>query len=102
MRCKKFYAAAFAALLGAACGAAFADVPDNGRFAKARAMILDLIQNANVPSISVAVAQHGKILWEESFGWADRERLIKATPDTMYSIASTSKPLTATGLMVLA
>jgi CubicO group peptidase (beta-lactamase class C family) len=48
------------------------------------------------------VAQHGKILWEESFGWADRERLIKATPDTMYSIASTTKPMTATGLMVLA
>jgi CubicO group peptidase (beta-lactamase class C family) len=90
------------ALLGSLLAAAPADVPDNGRFSKARALILELIRNSNVPSISVAVAQHGKILWEESFGWADREKMIKATPDTMYSIASTSKPITATGLMILA
>lgn len=89
-------------LLAATAAAAAGTVPDNGRFAKARALILDLLKDANVPSISVAVAQNGKILWEESFGWADREKLIAATPDTMYSIASVSKPFTATGLMVLA
>jgi CubicO group peptidase (beta-lactamase class C family) len=102
MRTKTITPIMIVVLLLAVAGLTPAQVPDNGRFAKARAMILDLIQNANVPSISVAVAQYGKILWLESFGWADRERLIKATPDTMYSIASTSKPITATGLMVLA
>ncbi len=102
MRRKTFLPLSCGLLLLAAFGAVLGEVPDNGRFAKARTLILDLIKNSNVPSVSVAVAQHGKILWEESFGWADRERMIKATPDTMYSIASTSKPLTATGLMVLA
>jgi CubicO group peptidase (beta-lactamase class C family) len=54
-----------------------------------------------VPSIAVAVAQDGEILWEEAFGWADREGLVAATPHTMYSLAPISKPITATGLMVL-
>jgi CubicO group peptidase (beta-lactamase class C family) len=60
-----------------------------------------LMTRANVPSISVAVARGHKIVWEEAFGWADRERMIAATPNTMYSLASISKPFTATGLMTL-
>jgi CubicO group peptidase (beta-lactamase class C family) len=55
----------------------------------------------NVPSLAVAVARDGKIVWEEGFGWADRERRIPADAHTMYSLASISKPLTATGLMTL-
>ena len=54
-----------------------------------------------VPSLAVAVARHGKIIWEEGFGWADRENRRKATAHTSYSLASISKPITATGLMVL-
>ena len=54
-----------------------------------------------VPSLAVAVAKDGKIIWEEGFGWADREKKIPTTEHTMYSLASISKPITATGLMVL-
>ena len=54
-----------------------------------------------MPSISVAVVKRGEIVWEEGFGWADRERRIPASEHTMYSLASISKPFTATGLMVL-
>lgn len=54
-----------------------------------------------VPSIAVAVAVDGKIIWEEGFGWAHRENRIAATEHTMYSLASISKPITATGLMIL-
>lgn len=52
-------------------------------------------------SVAVAVAQDGKIIWEEGFGWADRERRIHATENTLYSLASVTKPLTMTGIMVL-
>lgn len=58
-------------------------------------------QRRSVASIVVGVAVDGKILWEEGFGWADRERRIPADPHTMYSLASVSKPVTATALMVL-
>ncbi len=44
-------------------------------------------------------AQHDPV--GEAFGWADRERRVVATPHTLYSLASISKPITATALMVL-
>jgi len=59
------------------------------------------IIDRNVPSIAVAVAKDGKIIWEEAWGMANRENQIPATPHTMYSLASISKPITATGIMVL-
>jgi CubicO group peptidase (beta-lactamase class C family) len=71
------------------------------RFDEIRSYIRAQMVEQSVPSISVAVAKDGKILWEESFGWADREKRIEATPHTMYSLASISKPITATGLMTL-
>jgi CubicO group peptidase (beta-lactamase class C family) len=49
----------------------------------------------------VAVASHGAIIWEEGFGWADREKFVRATADTKYTLASISKPILATGLMTL-
>lgn len=54
-----------------------------------------------IPSLAIAVAQGNSVLWEEGFGWADRERRIAATPHTLYSLASISKPITATALMIL-
>ncbi|HWQ56026.1 MAG TPA: serine hydrolase domain-containing protein [Bryobacteraceae bacterium] len=59
------------------------------------------LAETSVPSVAVAVARDGRIVWEEGFGWADREKRIPATAHTMYSLASISKPFTATGLMVL-
>jgi CubicO group peptidase (beta-lactamase class C family) len=55
----------------------------------------------SIPSLAVAVAQGNTVLWEGGFGWADRERRISATPHTLYSLASISKPITATALMIL-
>jgi CubicO group peptidase (beta-lactamase class C family) len=52
-------------------------------------------------AMAVAVAKDGKIVWEQGFGWANREKMIPATQHTMFSLASISKPITATGLMVL-
>jgi CubicO group peptidase (beta-lactamase class C family) len=80
--------------------AAQAKRPD--RFETIRELIRGKLADGSAPSIAVAVSQHGKIIWEEGFGWADREKKIPATEDTMYSLASVSKPFTATGLMTLA
>lgn len=72
------------------------------RFAAVRASIQAIITDSGVPSVAVAVAHRGRVLWAEGFGWADREGRVPATEHTMYSLASISKPITATGLMVLA
>lgn len=54
------------------------------------------------PSIAIAVARHGKIVWEHAFGKSDIERQQVATVNTPYFIASISKTITATALMRLA
>jgi len=75
--------------------------PKTGRFAEVRQFIRTQLVETGVPSVAVAVAQDGEILWEEGFGWAVREDRMPATPHTLYALASISKPITATGLMVL-
>lgn len=47
------------------------------------------------PSISVAVAVHGELVWAEARGYADIASKVAATPDTVYAVGSVSKPITA-------
>jgi CubicO group peptidase (beta-lactamase class C family) len=70
-------------------------------FDAVRAHIEQLIADGKVPSMAVAVARDGEIIWEEGFGLADRGKNIPATEHTPYPLESISKPLTATGLMIL-
>src|SRR5215218_7707564 len=71
------------------------------RFNPIRELIRARLVEQVIPSLAVAVARDGEIVWEEGFGWADRENRVPATEHTMYSLASISKPITATGVMVL-
>jgi CubicO group peptidase (beta-lactamase class C family) len=70
-------------------------------FDSVREFIKQQLAERRLPSIAVAIAREGQIIWEEAFGWADTEKRVPATPHTMYSLASISKPITATGLMIL-
>lgn len=75
--------------------------PRTDRFEPVRAEIRRVMEENQIPSIAVAVAKDGRIVWEEGFGLADRERQLPATAHTPYSLASISKPMTATALMRL-
>jgi len=70
-------------------------------FADVRAHAAQLVADGAVAGLAIAVARGGEIVWEESFGWADKERRVPLTPGTALMLASVSKPITATGLMVL-
>src|SRR6266852_2697091 len=70
-------------------------------FSPVRAYVQKTIADKQLPSVSVAVAKNGKIIWEEAFGWADREKMIPATPGTVYAHASLTKPYTSTGVLEL-
>jgi len=78
-----------------------ADGQSSDPFASVRAAMHRMVDTVRSPSVAVAVAKDGRILFEEAIGLANQEKLIPATPYTMYALASISKPLTATGLMVL-
>jgi CubicO group peptidase (beta-lactamase class C family) len=56
---------------------------------------------SSTPSIAVAVARGNEILWEEGFGRIDGPAGTVATPDTLYYVASVTKAITATALMIL-
>ena len=89
-------------LLVLACGAApCADVPAPAEFGEARAFIQQLIARGFSPGASVAVIRDGAVVWSEGFGYADLEARRRATPDSIYSLASVSKPFTGTALMTL-
>ncbi|MFB3789614.1 MAG: serine hydrolase domain-containing protein [bacterium] len=70
-------------------------------FQPIRELIQKRLVETGTPSLAVAVARDGQIVWEEAFGWADRENRVPAHEHTMYSLASISKPFTATALMIL-
>jgi len=81
--------------------AAAQQTPAPDRWQPVRDAAQRLIKERDVAGVAVAVARDGKVIWEEGFGWANREKMIPVTPNTMFSLASISKPITATGLMTL-
>src|ERR1700752_3256239 len=50
---------------------------------------------------SVLVAQHDKVLFSKSYGWADAEWNIPNTPTTKFQIASVTKQFTAAAILLL-
>jgi CubicO group peptidase (beta-lactamase class C family) len=55
----------------------------------------------SVPGLSVAVARHGEIVYDEAFGFADRGRGEKLTPGHLFRIASVTKPFTSAAVFML-
>jgi CubicO group peptidase (beta-lactamase class C family) len=51
----------------------------------------------HLPSISVAVVDHGKIVWAKAYGLADMAAKRPATVRTLYQAGSISKPVAASG-----
>jgi len=72
------------------------------RFAEVASFARERATKGELPSIAIAVAQNGRIVCEEAFGWADREKQIPATPNTVYAAGSVAKALTGTAIFMLA
>jgi CubicO group peptidase (beta-lactamase class C family) len=52
-------------------------------------------------AVSVALWSGGEVVWQEAFGWADREARIEAGTQTRFNIGSVSKVLAALSAMIL-
>jgi CubicO group peptidase (beta-lactamase class C family) len=70
-------------------------------FAPVRQRVLQEVASGKATGVSVAVVHNGRLVWEEGFGFADRERKVKATARTPFCLASLTKPFTTTMLMML-
>jgi CubicO group peptidase (beta-lactamase class C family) len=56
----------------------------------------------SVPGASVLVVRDGRVLFRGSYGLADVERHVAATPATNYRLASLTKQFTAAAILILA
>lgn len=70
-------------------------------FAGLGAQLDEIRAKENLPALAVSVSRRGRIVYEQGFGWANKEQRIAATEHTIFSLASVSKPITTTGLMTL-
>jgi len=81
--------------------AMFPGSPYAANFEPVRSRIHQAIERGEATGVAVALVHSGRIVWEEGFGWANRETSLKVTPRTPFSMASITKPFTATTLMTL-
>jgi serine beta-lactamase-like protein LACTB len=90
-------------LLCCCCGAAWcqeAKLPAAKRTAIENA-ISKFMAASGAPGIAAAVVVKGEEVWSEGFGMADLENNVPVTPQTLFRLASISKPITATAAMQL-
>jgi len=70
-----------------------------------RARAIDHLMSAyqgNVPGASVLVIRNGNMVFRRSYGMADVEHQVAATPATNYRLASVTKQFTAASILLLA
>lgn len=59
------------------------------------------IKKYKVPGAAIGLIENDKIIWQKGYGFADKESNKMVTPNTIFRIASISKPITAWGIMHL-
>jgi CubicO group peptidase (beta-lactamase class C family) len=67
-----------------------------------RVAVLGEMSRLGIPGLTVAVAQGGAVRYQAAFGFADVESRVPARPETVYRLASVSKPMTAVAVLRLA
>src|SRR4051794_30255493 len=95
-----------------ACSAAFADDPlprakpeevglSSERLALIGATLKADIEAGRIPGAVIAIARRGKLVALDAYGWRDKAANIPMTTDTIFNIASMTKPMTAVGALML-
>ena len=64
-------------------------------------IIAELMREHRIPGAAVAVARLGRLVYARGFGMADRLHDVPVQPDSLFRIASLSKPITAAAVLKL-
>jgi CubicO group peptidase (beta-lactamase class C family) len=65
------------------------------------AVVQKSMQTRQFPGVSIAVVKDGKVVVAKGYGFADVEKSIKATEQTIYQLASVTKQFTAAAILLL-
>ena len=71
------------------------------RLGKIEAMLQDAVTAGDIPGAVALISRNGKIIFHKSFGMADNASQKEMTNDAIFRIASQSKAITATAVMIL-
>ncbi len=63
--------------------------------------VCETMRNENIAGVSVAVVDHGVLVWAQGFGYRDVARRLPVDTDTQFQAGSISKPVTALGVLLL-
>ncbi len=79
------------------------DAEDNfdQRLANIDAMIKERMVSCNVPGYAIGIIKSGQVVFEKSYGYADIERQIPVSNDTIFGLASVTKTFTGVTLLSL-
>jgi len=61
----------------------------------------EFMAGRNIPGGALAVARNGRLVYARGYGWADREKEVAVAPESLFRIASISKPITAAAVLQL-
>src|ERR1700751_525496 len=95
-----------------ATGAAFAEAPlprarpeevglSSERLARIGETLKADIETGRIPGAVIAIARHGRLVVFDAYGWRDKAAGIPMTTDTIFNIASMTKPMTTVGALML-
>ena len=65
------------------------------------ALYEEAVQRGDLVGAVLLVAKDGKVVLHEALGWRDRARDIPMEPNTLFRMASNTKPVVATGVAML-
>lgn len=60
------------------------------------------LRTGAIPGMAIGIARHGKVVFTRGYGFADLSSRRRVTTDTMFHLASVTKTVTATAVMMLA
>jgi CubicO group peptidase (beta-lactamase class C family) len=60
------------------------------------------VDKSEIPGAVLLIARNGQIAYFEAFGYQDRSKLVPMKTDSIFRIASMTKPITSTAVMMLA
>ncbi len=63
--------------------------------------LLERMKHHNVPGVSIAIVKSGKLHWSKAYGLSNADKNIKVDRETMFQVASITKPITALGILKL-
>lgn len=63
--------------------------------------VQQFMQARQVPGAALAVLKDDRLVYARGYGWADRDAQVPARADTLFRIASLSKPITALAVLKL-